>query len=46
MREGGEGGDWNERSEAFAGIKLVCGACYDEIRALQQNDDQQERSRN
>lgn len=34
MREGGDTGDWNERSEAFADIKLLCGACYDEIRKL------------
>jgi len=26
------GGDWNEESEAFAQIKLVCDACYDRIR--------------
>jgi len=29
-----EGGVWNERSEEFAGIKLLCGACYDEIKKL------------
>jgi len=34
LREGGEGGDWNERSEAFAEIRLICGRCYDEIKAL------------
>ena len=34
IREGGETGDWNDRSEAFASIKLVCGACYEEIRTL------------
>jgi len=33
VREGGSTGDWNERSEAFAGIKLLCGACYDRLRA-------------
>ena len=32
-REGGSTGDWNERSEAFAGVKLLCGACYDRLRA-------------
>ena len=34
VREGGETGEWNERPEAFASIKLVCGACYDEIRKI------------
>ena len=34
VREGGESGDWNERSEAFAGIQLLCGACYDKVRRL------------
>ncbi len=34
IREGGEAGDWNERSEAFAEIQLLCGACYDQIRRL------------
>ena len=34
LREGGETGDWNERSEAFAGIKLLCGSCYDEAKRL------------
>lgn len=36
VREGGESGDWNERSEAFAGITLLCAACYDEVRIRQQ----------
>lgn len=27
-----EGGEWNERAEAFADIKLVCADCYCEIR--------------
>ncbi|HSR40780.1 MAG TPA: hypothetical protein VLL48_01380, partial [Longimicrobiales bacterium] len=27
-------GEWNERSEWFAGIRLVCRACYRETRAL------------
>jgi hypothetical protein len=27
-----EEGDWNDTSEAFAGIKLVCSGCYQEIR--------------
>ena len=34
IREDGESGDWNERSEQFAGISLLCGGCYDEVRAL------------
>jgi hypothetical protein len=34
IREGGDSGDWNDRSEAFAGVKLICGACYDEVRRL------------
>lgn len=29
---GGESGDWNERSEAFARIQVLCGACYDKVR--------------
>jgi len=32
LREGGESGEWNERSEAFASIKILCGACYDKVR--------------
>ncbi len=35
IREGSHSGHWNERSEAFAGIKLLCGGCYDEVRSLQ-----------
>ena len=27
-----EEGEWNDRSEAFAGVTLVCGYCYDEIK--------------
>ena len=34
IREGGPTGDWNERSEAFAQIKILCGACYDKVRAI------------
>jgi ferredoxin len=34
IREGGITGDWNERSEKFADIKLLCGACYDQLRKL------------
>lgn len=28
------GGRWTDESEAFAGITLLCAACYDRIRAL------------
>lgn len=27
-------GDWNDRSEAFAGVRMVCRACYREMKAL------------
>jgi tetratricopeptide (TPR) repeat protein len=27
-----EGSEWNERSEAFAGITLICARCYDQAR--------------
>ena len=30
--EGGATGDWTERSEAFAGVKLICSECYLVIR--------------
>ena len=34
-------GEWNERAEAFADIKMVCAQCYCDIRARnwQQDDD-------
>ncbi len=28
------GGEWTDESEAFAGVTLLCGACYDQARAL------------
>ena len=34
VREGGETGDWNERSEAFVQITLLCGSCYDKVKRL------------
>ena len=34
IREGGATGDWNDRSEAFARVKLLCGTCYDRLRVL------------
>ncbi|MDX1572353.1 MAG: hypothetical protein R3200_17865 [Xanthomonadales bacterium] len=27
-------GEWNDESEAFAGVSLLCGLCYDRARAL------------
>ena len=27
-------GEWNERSEAVAGVRLLCGMCYDRARAM------------
>lgn len=32
VAEGGESGDWNDRSAAFAQVKLVCSHCYVRIR--------------
>ena len=29
-----EAGEWNEENEALAGVKLLCGACYDKAKAL------------
>ncbi len=34
LKYGGAGGDWNERSEAFADITLICGSCYDKVKTL------------
>ncbi len=28
------GGEWTAAAEAFAGVKLLCGACYDRARAM------------
>lgn len=28
------GGEWNDESEAFAGVSLLCGACYDRVKAM------------
>lgn len=36
IREGGESGDWNEASEAFAGVTLVCAGCY--VAARERNE--------
>ena len=27
-------GEWNDESEKFAGVKLVCGACYDRVKLM------------
>ena len=27
-------GEWNDENEAFAGIKLLCGACYDKAKEI------------
>lgn len=34
IREGGASGDWNDASEAFANVTLICGVCYDKVRKL------------
>jgi hypothetical protein len=34
IAEGGPSGDWNDRSEAFASIQILCGACYDKVKSL------------
>lgn len=28
------GGEWDDESEAFAGVSLLCGACYDRAVAI------------
>jgi len=28
------GGEWTSEGEKFAGVKLLCGACYDRARAM------------
>jgi len=33
-RVGGAGGEWTPEAEAFAGIRLLCGRCYDRAREL------------
>jgi hypothetical protein len=32
------GGEWNDRTESFAGVKLLCGACYDRAREINLSD--------
>ena len=34
VREGGESGDWNDKSSSYANVKLLCGACYDQVKRL------------
>ena len=29
-----EVGEWNDETEAFAGVSLLCGACYDKAKAM------------
>lgn len=31
-------GEWNDRSEAFAGVRLVCRECYAAMRALNRRE--------
>jgi hypothetical protein len=38
-----EGGTWNDRSESFAGIKMICTFCYD--RAKERNERKRKRRR-
>jgi hypothetical protein len=28
------GGEWNDESEGFAKVSLMCGACYDRAKAM------------
>lgn len=28
------GGEWNDENEPFAGVKLLCGACYDKAKDI------------
>ena len=28
------GGEWTDESESYAGVTLICGACYDAAKAL------------
>ena len=35
LKHGGISGDWNEKSEEVAGIQILCGRCYDRVRAQQ-----------
>ena len=28
------GGEWNDENEVFAGVKLLCGLCYDRAKAI------------
>lgn len=33
------GGEWNEKTEAFAGIKLICQSCFDALKETSQTRD-------
>lgn len=32
------GGEWNDESEQFAGVTLLCGACYDRAKSMNQGN--------
>ncbi len=32
-----KGGDWNDVTEAFASVTLLCGACYDRAKAMNEH---------
>ena len=34
-----EAGEWNDETEAFAGVKLLCGACYDKAKKFNPGKD-------
>ena len=29
-----EGGDWTDKADAFLGVKLICGGCYDRAKNI------------
>jgi hypothetical protein len=33
-RVGATGGEWTAEAEALAGVTLLCGACYDRVKAM------------
>ncbi len=33
-RVAASGGEWTPEAEAFAGVSVLCGACYDDAKAL------------
>ena len=34
ITEGGTSGEWNERSESFADVTVLCGVCHDKVRVI------------